>query len=149
MPDHDDFAVRTRPGLPESPAGGRRDPLARAARHCWRAGPEALRPVLGRGLFRASRRLARRACPPSNRRWRRPCRHGLPFLVLGAARLRRDPADLAWMQARATVYTITTARVAMRIGAALTMTLNLPLPAIATAGLDLRPRRHRHHRARD
>ena len=43
-----------------------------------------------------------------------------------------------WMQARATVYTITTARVAMRVGAALTITLNLPFKRIATADLDLR-----------
>lgn len=44
----------------------------------------------------------------------------------------------AWVQARSTVYTVTTARVAMRIGAALTMTLNLPYREIGTAALDLR-----------
>ncbi|MEL6451839.1 MAG: photosynthetic complex putative assembly protein PuhB [Pseudomonadota bacterium] len=45
---------------------------------------------------------------------------------------------VAHVQARATVYTITTARVAMRIGAALTLTLNLPYRELGTAGLDLR-----------
>ncbi len=45
---------------------------------------------------------------------------------------------LAWVSARTTVYTITTARVAMRIGAALTVTLNLPFRQIANADLDLR-----------
>lgn len=45
---------------------------------------------------------------------------------------------VALVQARATVYTITTSRVAMRIGAALTLTLNLPYREIANAGLDLR-----------
>jgi hypothetical protein len=45
---------------------------------------------------------------------------------------------MAWVQARSTVYTITTARVAMRIGAALTVTLNLPFRQIANADLKLR-----------
>jgi hypothetical protein len=37
------------------------------------------------------------------------------------------------------MYTLTNKRVAMRIGAALTMTLNLPYTWIGTAKLDLRP----------
>jgi hypothetical protein len=45
---------------------------------------------------------------------------------------------IATAQARATVYTITNKRVAMRIGAALTMTLNLPFVQIGGAQLDLR-----------
>ena len=44
----------------------------------------------------------------------------------------------ALIQARATVYTITTSRVAMRIGAALTLTLNLPYRELGNAALDLR-----------
>ena len=44
---------------------------------------------------------------------------------------------IALAQARATVYTITNERVAMRIGAALTLTLNLPFPKIASADLSL------------
>jgi hypothetical protein len=44
----------------------------------------------------------------------------------------------AWVQARATVYTITNKRVAMRVGAALTITLNLPYTQISSADLDLR-----------
>ena len=46
-------------------------------------------------------------------------------LILGAA----------WVFAKTTVYTITTARVVMRIGAALTMSLNLPYKWIASAEL--------------
>jgi len=42
---------------------------------------------------------------------------------------------IAWAQARATVYTLTNKRVAMRIGVALTMTLNLPYVCIGTAQL--------------
>ena len=47
---------------------------------------------------------------------------------------------VALVQARSTVYTITTARVVMRIGAALTLTVNLPFAAIGGAQLDLRKR---------
>ncbi len=42
---------------------------------------------------------------------------------------------VAYVLARTTVYTITTARVAMRVGAALTVTLNLPFTRIASADL--------------
>ena len=45
---------------------------------------------------------------------------------------------MAAVQARSTVYTITTARVAMRIGAALTVTLNLPYRQIGNATLALK-----------
>lgn len=44
---------------------------------------------------------------------------------------------MARAMARATVYTVTTARVVMRIGAALTVSLNLPLKHIASADLAL------------
>ena len=61
----------------------------------------------------------------------------LPFVMLAtlAAAL---IIVIAWVQARATVYTITSERIALRIGAALTLTLNLPFPKIAAADLDLR-----------
>jgi hypothetical protein len=60
-----------------------------------------------------------------------------PFLVLGAIVCGLLMLT-AFIQARATVYTITNRRVAMRIGAALTVTLNLPYTQIANATLDLR-----------
>ncbi|MEO1611236.1 MAG: photosynthetic complex putative assembly protein PuhB [Pseudomonadota bacterium] len=44
----------------------------------------------------------------------------------------------AWVQARETVYTITNKRVAMRIGAALTVTFNLPFRQIENAGVAAR-----------
>lgn len=46
---------------------------------------------------------------------------------------------VAWVLARTTVYTITTGRVVMRIGAALTMSLNLPFRWIAAAELAVSP----------
>ena len=61
----------------------------------------------------------------------------LPYLVIGAVACLIILAAAA-IQARATVYTITSARVAMRIGAALTVTLNLPYTQIGAASLVLR-----------
>jgi hypothetical protein len=46
---------------------------------------------------------------------------------------------IAWLAARATLYTITTQRVVIRFGVALTMSINLPFTMIQSAGL----RRHR------
>lgn len=60
-----------------------------------------------------------------------------PFVILGAIACGLLIIT-AYVQARATVYTITNRRVAMRIGAALTVTLNLPYTQIANATLDLR-----------
>lgn len=62
--------------------------------------------------------------------------HGVPFVVLGLVAC-GVLYVLALVQARSTVYTLTNKRVAMRIGAALTMTLNLPYNWIGTAGLSL------------
>ncbi|MFL4472208.1 photosynthetic complex putative assembly protein PuhB [Tateyamaria armeniaca] len=61
----------------------------------------------------------------------------LPLIVLGAV-VCGLLYLVALIQARSTVYTITTSRVAMRIGAALTLTLNLPYRELGTAALDLR-----------
>jgi hypothetical protein len=63
--------------------------------------------------------------------------YGIPYILPGALAAVIVLA-LAWAQARATVYTITTARVAMRIGAALSVTFNIPFPQIASASVDLR-----------
>jgi hypothetical protein len=63
--------------------------------------------------------------------------HAIPFIVIGTLAC-GILYGIAWVQARATVYTLTNKRVAMRIGAALTMTLNLPYQWIGNADLDLR-----------
>ena len=63
--------------------------------------------------------------------------YSIPYAILGAiggAIL----LGLAWVAARSTAYTVTNRRVAMRIGAALTVTLNLPFRQIGAARLDLR-----------
>lgn len=63
--------------------------------------------------------------------------HAMPLMIL-AALAYAVIYLLAFVQARTTVYTLTNKRVAMRIGAALTMTLNLPYVCIGNAQLDKR-----------
>jgi hypothetical protein len=133
--DHDDFAMEPIKGLPgELPKGeailwqGRPDTwaLAREAMGLywvagyfaillvWRVGTAATGLPLGQALL-----------------------SGVPIVVLWllASGL---ILGIARVQARGTVYTITTARVAMRIGAALTVTFNLPYTRIVNASLDLK-----------
>ncbi|MEO1704125.1 MAG: photosynthetic complex putative assembly protein PuhB [Pseudomonadota bacterium] len=63
--------------------------------------------------------------------------HGVPLLILGVAAVAAI-LFIAWLQVRGTVYTLTSNRVVMRIGAALQLTLNLPYQWIENASLDLR-----------
>ena len=67
--------------------------------------------------------------------------HAVPFVVAGLVACAILYA-IAYVQAKSTVYTLTNKRVAMRIGAALTMTLNLPYVCIGTAKLDLKSSGH-------
>ncbi|PJI85904.1 PH (Pleckstrin Homology) domain-containing protein [Yoonia maricola] len=67
--------------------------------------------------------------------------HGVPFVISGLLAC-AILYGIAYVQARSTVYTLTNKRVAMRIGAALTMTLNLPYTWIGTAKLDLKSSGH-------
>ncbi|MDB4112078.1 photosynthetic complex putative assembly protein PuhB [Yoonia sp.] len=136
---HDDFNFEPIKGLPEQlPDGehilwqGAPDPrrLAREALGVrwvagyfallafWRIGVSSAEMPLGAAIF-----------------------HGVPFLVLGVVACGILYA-IAYVQARSTVYTLTNKRVAMRIGAALTMTLNLPYTWIGNASLDLKPSGH-------
>jgi Bacterial PH domain len=137
MSGHDDFAFEPIPGLPERlPLGeemlwqGRPDAgaLAREAYGIrWIAGYFTLivlwRATVGFGEAGLAGALAM----------------GLPYLGLaglGCALVYL----LAVAQARATIYTITSSRVVMRIGAALTVTFNFPFVQIAAAHLDDRGR---------
>jgi hypothetical protein len=62
--------------------------------------------------------------------------HGLPYVVLALAAWAIMQA-LAWAQARASIYTITTARVILRIGAALPVTFTIPFRRIGAAHLSV------------
>jgi hypothetical protein len=130
----DDFAFEPVPGLPERlPAGEtilwqRRPavlPLARDAMGLyWVAGYFGLLAVWKAGAAAADQPLGLALAI------------GLPYLGLGAL-CALVILGIAFVQARSALYTITTARVAMRIGA-LTVTFNLPFRQIEAASLDLR-----------
>ncbi len=60
-----------------------------------------------------------------------------PFLIMGGVVIAMLMI-VGVVQARATVYTVTNRRIAMRIGAALTVTLNLPYTQLGSADLALR-----------
>lgn len=127
---HDDFKFEPVHGLPEAlPEGehilwqGAPDPK-RLARDAWKVnwilGYFVLLAVWRVGLSSADYPLTTALA------------HGIPFLVAGAVTYGLIYI-MARVQARATVYTLTNKRVAMRIGAALTMTLNLPYVCIVNA----------------
>jgi hypothetical protein len=135
MSGHDDFAFEPVPGLPERlPLGedilwqGRPAvwPLAmRAYAIRWVAFYFAVvvlwRGSVGFGATGVSGALA----------------YGLPYILPGLATCAVLFA-MAYVQARGTIYTITTSRVVMRIGAALNVTFNIPFVQIAAAELDQR-----------
>ncbi len=135
MSGHDDFAFDALPGLPERPPLGedilwQGKPAAYAlARDAyslhWIAGYFAL--IF---LWRASTGFVEGGVAMG-------LAMGLPYLMLGLLGL-AVIYGLAWIQARTTVYTLTTARVVMRIGAALPVTFNLPFVQVGAANLDLR-----------
>lgn len=132
---HDDFAVEPIRGLPERPPEGE-EILWQGRPDTWRLAVESLNlywVALYFVLFFGWRALVAGAEVPF---WE-AVRIGSPFLVMGAV-----ACGLLWLialsQARSTVYTVTNRRVAMRIGAALTVTLNLPYRWIGAANLDLR-----------
>ncbi|NJM82047.1 MAG: PH domain-containing protein [Tabrizicola sp.] len=135
MSGHDDFAFDPLPGLPERPPEGETilwqgrpaaQALARDAyRLHWIAGYFAL--II---LWRATNGYAEGGTGLA-------LAMAIPYLGLGLLGL-GIIYGLAWVQARSTTYTITTARVVMRIGAALPVSFNLPFLQIGAASLDLR-----------
>lgn len=132
---HDDLDFEPVPGLPERPPEDEQI-LWQGRPLVWRLAVEGLSIYWVAGyfvLFFAWRAIVAGASVPF---WE-AVRIGSPFLVMGALTC-AILVLIAWVQARATVYTITNKRVAMRIGAALTITLNLPYRWIGSAKLDLR-----------
>lgn len=135
MPDHDDFAFEPVPGLPERPPAGE-DILWQGRPSAWALAREALGFWWIAGYF-ALLGVWRAGAALADAPWQQAAVIGATYAILGALAC----LIVLWIaraQARATVYTITTARVAMRIGAALSVTLNLPFTQIAAARLDLR-----------
>ena len=131
---HDDFATEPLPGLPAKPPRGEEI--------LWQGRPAILslaRDALGlnwvAGYFVV---LALwRASVVSDGSIGMIIAIMLPYLAMGVVACGILLLS-ATVQARSTVYTITTARVALRVGAALTVTLNVPFKQIGSASLDLR-----------
>ncbi|WP_434612646.1 photosynthetic complex putative assembly protein PuhB [Tabrizicola sp. M-4] len=136
MSDHDDFAFDVAPGIPA--------PLPKGEEVLWQGRPDTS--ALAREAFKIRWIAAYMALIVL---WKAGAGfadggaalallRGLPYLVLAIAAV-AVVWLLAWAQARATVYTITTARVLMKIGAALSVTYNIPFAQVGTARLDLKP----------
>ncbi|MEL6977518.1 MAG: photosynthetic complex putative assembly protein PuhB [Pseudomonadota bacterium] len=134
---HDDFQVEPIRGLPELPPEGERilwqgAPEWRAL--AWRAFglPWVIGYFAAITLWRAS--AVMEASPSIGAGLQAAIGWCAPLALLGAG-VCAVLALMAYVQAKATVYTITNRRVAMRIGAALTVTLNLPYRWIGSADL--------------
>lgn len=133
---HDDFAVEPVPGLPATPPKGEQV-LWQGRPETWALARESMGLTWIAGYF-AIMTVWRIVTAAAQMSLPQALLTGLPLIVLGLIACGIVLA-IAWAMARATMYTITTARVAMRIGAALTVTFNIPFKMIATANLDLKP----------
>ena len=136
---HDDFNFEPIRGLPEQLPEGEHI-LWQGATDPWRLAREALGLRWVAGYF-ALLAFWRVGVSSADVPFGVAIMHGLPFLLSGVVAC-AILYGIAYVQARSTVYTLTNKRVAMRIGAALTMTLNLPYTWIGTAKLDLKSSGH-------
>jgi hypothetical protein len=135
MPDEDDIQVEAVNGLPEKPPAGERI-LWQGRPATWALARDSLGLYWVAGYF-ALLAVWRVGVSSADMGFGEALPLALPFLILGALACGLILA-ISWAQARGTVYTVTTARIAMRVGAALTVTVNLPFTRIASAELDLR-----------
>ncbi|MEM9636887.1 MAG: photosynthetic complex putative assembly protein PuhB [Pseudomonadota bacterium] len=132
---HDDFEIEPVEGLPAEPPKGEQI-LWQGRPDWWRLSVEALNLKWVAGYFvllAVWRFISVVDLMPLGR----AIGAAVPFLILGLVVCGLLIA-VAYVQARATMYTVTDARVVMRIGAALTITLNLPYRQVGNAMLDLR-----------
>ncbi|MBC6437884.1 MAG: PH domain-containing protein [Rhodobacteraceae bacterium] len=134
--EHDDLRPEPVRGLPENLPEGE-EILWQGAPDWWLLAKEALSLywVAGYFLFLFAWRTISGAAVET---WADSANAASFFLALGGI-VCALLILIAILQARSTVYTLTSRRVAMRIGAALTMTLNLPFRRIANATLAVRP----------
>ena len=129
---HDDFEIEPVPGLPERPPASEVI-LWQGRPNWWALCVEAYNLYWVLGYF-AGLALWRFITLVDIRPLGEAIAFSSPFLVMGAG-VAALLLLIAFIQARATIYTITTARVAMRIGAALNVTLNLPYRQINRADI--------------
>ena len=135
MSDHDDFAFEPIRGLPERPPVGEEI--------LWQGRPSTY--ALARDAYKL-KWIAfyfvivvalRSAYAFTEGGAMKALAIGIPYTILGLLALGLVLL-LAWAQARTAVYTLTTSRVVMRVGAALPVTYNFPFAQIGAANLDLR-----------
>ncbi len=132
---HDDFEIEPVPGLPEAPPKGEQI-LWQGRPDWWALSKEALSLWWVAGYFGVLtlwRFLSVVDLMPLGQ----AIGASIPFVILGVI-VCGLLVVFAYIQARLTLYTVTSSRVAMRIGAALTVTLNIPYRQVANASLDLR-----------
>lgn len=135
MSDHDDFAFDVAPGIPA--------PLPKGEEVLWQGRPAVM--ALAREAWKLNWVMGYMALIViwktgsgwADGGWKLAVATGLPYLAL-AGLLAAVIVFLAWAQSRATIYTVTSARVLMRIGA-LSVTYNIPFAQVASASLDLKP----------
>ena len=133
--DHDDFAVEPVKGLPETPPEGEHI-LWQGRPNWWALTRESLNLLWVAGYF-VILALWRFGTLMDQVSLSSAFAASFPFIILGGI-VCALLLVIGIVQARSTVYTITNRRVAMRIGAALTVTLNLPFSQIARADLNTR-----------
>jgi hypothetical protein len=128
---HDDFAVEPVPGLPARPPMGEEV--------LWQGRPSTL--ALARDAYKITwigvyfvALAVWRATVLSDGTLGTIVAVMLPYVTIGAVAVALLLV-MAAIQARSTVYTITSSRVALRIGAALTVTLNVPYKQVGNATL--------------
>ncbi len=132
---HDDFATEPVEGLPELPPEGERI-LWQGRPAWWQLTWESLSVpwIAGYFVFLA---LWRFGAVFDLMPFGQAVGASVPFLILGALVI-AGLMIVGFVQARSTMYTVTNKRIAMRIGAALTVTLNLPYTQVKNASLSLR-----------
>ena len=131
---HDDFAIEPVPGLPQRPPVGE-EVLWQGRPNSFALARDAFKITWVAGYFVA---LALwRAVVAADGSVGAMIAVMLPYLAIGFVTC-AILYVLAVVQARSTVYTVTTARVALRIGAALTVTLNVPFKQVGAAHLTTR-----------
>lgn len=135
MSDHD-FDFESQPGLPA--------PLPKGETLLWQGKPDTR--ALSREAFKINWvfgyllviALWRGAAAFADGGFAQSFAVFLPYLVLALAAYGVIYA-MAWASARATIYSITSARVILRIGAALQVTYTVPFVRVANASAAMRP----------
>ncbi|EAQ27294.1 MULTISPECIES: photosynthetic complex putative assembly protein PuhB [unclassified Roseovarius] len=131
---HDDFAFEPVKGLPETPPEGERI-LWQGRPDWWHLSVESLSLPWVAGYF-VVLAVWRFVTLMDQMPLIGAFAAASPLLIMGVV-VCLMLMLVGYIQARATVYTITNRRVAMRIGAALTVTLNLPYTQVGRADLKL------------